>query len=174
MTLRKMRRIVLFVVLFIVWYLVSWPYDFKDKTFDWQIFLAGIVVSFLLCLIFPEVIPVFPHKLFSLTRWYWALYYIPVFCYYLLKANLDVVYRVVHPRMPINPGIVKVKTKLTSDAGRTMLANSITLTPGTMTVDITDDGYLYIHWINVTDTEIEKATANIVAPFEEFLTKIFD
>ena len=169
-----MRRVVLFVVLFIVWYLFSWPYDFKDQTFDWQIFLAGIVFSFLLCLMFSEVIPVFPQKLFSLTRWYWALYYIPVFFYYMLKANLDVVYRVVHPRMPINPGIVKVKTKLTSDAARTALANSITLTPGTMTVDLTDDGYLYIHWINVRETEIEKATADIVAPFEAFLTKIFD
>jgi len=169
-----MRRVILFLLLLIGWYLLTWPYDFTDQTFDWQIFLAGIVFSFLLCILFPEIIPSFPRKIFSLTRWYWALYYIPVFFYYMLKANLDVVYRVVHPLMPIHPGIVKVKTKLQTDAARTLLANSITLTPGTMTVDITDDGYLYIHWINVKDTEVEKATADIVFHFEPFLEKIFE
>ena len=169
-----MRRVVLFLVLLIGWYLLTWPYDFEDQTFDGQIFFAGVIFSFLLCLLFSEIIPSFPRKIFSLTRWYWALYYIPVFFYYMLKANLDVVYRVVHPLMPIHPGIVKVKTKLQSDAARTLLANSITLTPGTMTVDITDDGYLYIHWINVKDTEVEKATADIVFHFEPFLEKIFE
>ncbi len=92
----------------------------------------------------------------------------------MLQANLDVVYRVVHPLMPIHPGIVKVRTTLKTDTARTVLANSITLTPGTMTVDITDEGYLYIHWINVQETDIEKATAAIVARFEEFLEKIFE
>ena len=169
-----MRRVVLFLVLLIGWYLLTWPYDFEAQTFDWQIFLAGIIFSFLLCLLFSEIIPSSPRKIFSLTRWYWALYYIPVFFYYMLKANLDVVYRVVHPLMPIHPGIVKVKTKLQTDTARTILANSITLTPGTMTVDIMDDGYLYIHWINVQETEVEKATARIVARFEELLEKIFE
>jgi multicomponent Na+:H+ antiporter subunit E len=87
---------------------------------------------------------------------------------------LDVVYRVIHPAMPIRPGIVKVKTSLKSDSARTALANSITLTPGTMTVDITDDGYLYIHWINVRTTDVEEASRKIVTPFEWFLAKIFD
>ena len=69
---------------------------------------------------------------------------------------------------------MKVKTRLTSESGRTALANSITLTPGTMTVDITADGYLYIHWINVTATDVEEASRRIVAQFERYLSKIFD
>jgi len=169
-----MRRLVLFVILVIVWYLLAWPYDFQENTFDGQLFLAGLVVSFLLCMMFPEVIPNFPKKLFSLQRWYYALQYIPLFFYAMLKANLDVVYRVVHPLMPIHPGIVKVKTTLRSDAARTLLANSITLTPGTMTVDITPDGFLYIHWINVKDTDVENATKDIVSRFEKLLAKIFE
>jgi multicomponent Na+:H+ antiporter subunit E len=169
-----MRRLVLFAILVIVWYLLAWPYDFQENTFDGQLFLAGLVVSFLLCIMFPEVIPAFPKKLFSLQRWYWGLRYIPFFFYAMLKANLDVVYRVVHPAMPIHPGIVKVKTSLQSDAARTLLANSITLTPGTMTVDITSDGFLYIHWINVKDTDVEKATQDIVSRFEKMLAKIFE
>ncbi len=169
-----MRKVVLFLMLFIFWYFLTWPYDFESHTFEGQIFFAGIVCSFLLCLLSPEIIPSAPQKVFSRTRWYWALRYIPLFFYYMLKANLDVVYRVVHPRMPIRPGIVKVKTTLQTDVARTVLANSITLTPGTMTVDITEDGYLYIHWIYVKDTDIEQATAHIVSRFEEFLEKIFE
>jgi multicomponent Na+:H+ antiporter subunit E len=88
-------------------------------------------------------------------------------------ANLDVVYRVVHPDMPIHPGIVKVKTTLTNPAGRTMLANSITLTPGTLSVDIVDE-YLYIHWINVQAEDVEGATKEIVSKFEGMLRRIFE
>ena len=97
-----------------------------------------------------------------------------MFSWYVIIANLDVLYRVVHPDMPIRPGIVKVKTTLTNPAGRAMLANSITLTPGTMTVDMTDDGYLYIHWINVKSEDIEEATRQIVSKFEGVLRRIFE
>jgi multicomponent Na+:H+ antiporter subunit E len=103
-----------------------------------------------------------------------VLVYIPVFFWAMLKANLDVLYRVAHPALPIRPGIVKVKTTLASESGRTILANSITLTPGTMTVDLTDDGYLYVHWINVASTDVEEATRRIVSTFERILARIFD
>jgi multicomponent Na+:H+ antiporter subunit E len=105
---------------------------------------------------------------------FWFLVYIPMFAWYVLVANLDVVYRVVHPEMPIKPGIVKVKTILKTPAGRTMLANSITLTPGTLTVDIDDNDYLYIHWINVKSDDIEQATRHIVSRFEKVLRRIFE
>ena len=68
------------------------------------------------------------------------------------KANIDVAYRVITGK--INPGIVKISPGFDSDISITMLANSITLTPGTLTVDIdkkTND--LYIHWINVKTTK---------------------
>ena len=45
---------------------------------------------------------------------------------------------------------------------------------GTLTVDLTDDGYLYIHWINVKSDDIEQATKFIAQRFEWFLTKIFE
>ena len=76
--------------------------------------------------------------------------------------------------MPINPGIVKVKTRLKTESGIAALANSITLTPGTLTVDVTDDGFLYVHWINVKAEDIEGATELIARKFEFFLEKIFE
>ncbi len=97
-----------------------------------------------------------------------------MFLYWCLVANLDVVYRVFHPKMPINPGIVKVKTSLKSKSGITALCNSITLTPGTLSVDLTNDGYIYIHWINVKSQDVEEASRIIIRKFEKILTRIFE
>ncbi len=90
----------------------------------------------------------------------------------MIKANFDVAYRVIHPRMPIKPGIVMINTDLTSDTGKMALANSITLTPGTLTMDVRGNRLL-IHWINVKDAETEGATKLIGAKFERFLRVIF-
>jgi len=77
--------------------------------------------------------------------------------------------------VPINPGIVKVKTILKSDTGLTFLANSITLTPGTLSVDIDQGkGFIYVHWIDVKDKDIERATRLIVHRFEKILSRIFE
>ena len=92
-----------------------------------------------------------------------------------MKANIDVAFRVSHPECPINPGIVKVKTNLKSDTALTFLANSITLTPGTLSVDIDQSqGVLYVHWINVRSQDTGKATRMVVERFERILKRIFE
>ncbi len=169
-----MRRITLFLVSVVIWYLLTWPYNFQEHTMDWQIFIAGIIFSIIASILFVEVFTKHPHELFAPIRYFWALCYIPMLFFYMLIANLYVVYRVIHPLMPIRPGIVKVKTRLKSESGRTALANSITLTPGTLAVDITDDGFLYIHCIVVRETDVEGATKRIVGRFEPLLEKIFE
>jgi len=116
-----------------------------------------------------------PYVFKHASRYLWFLYYLPIFIWECIKANIDVAYRVIHPKRPINPGIVKVKTTLKSDTALTFLANSITLTPGTLSVDIDQEkGYLYVHWIDVKQEDVEKATALIVQRFERILRKIFD
>ncbi|MFC1645866.1 Na+/H+ antiporter subunit E [Candidatus Omnitrophota bacterium] len=169
-----MRRLSLFIVSFITWCFLTWPYDFVAKSMDWQLIAAGLFASLLVTLLFVEVIDIAPHKLVSPKRYLWFLYYLPIFFYYCIKANLDVLYRVIHPAMPIKPGIVKVKTKLKSPSGITALCNSITLTPGTLSVDLTDDGYIYVHWIYVSSDNLEKATEMIVEKFEKILERIFE
>jgi len=70
------------------------------------------------------------------------------------KANVDVAYRVITGK--IRPGIVRIDSGLKGSLAQAMLANSITLTPGTLTVDVDDSGetgVYYIHWINVTDED---------------------
>jgi multicomponent Na+:H+ antiporter subunit E len=70
------------------------------------------------------------------------LLYIAWLTWNIVKANLQVAYLVVHPRMPIRPGLLQFRTRLRSDFGHIVLANSITLTPGTITVDFKDGTYL--------------------------------
>ncbi len=167
-----MRRVIYFVLAFVVWMLLTWP--FVDGKIDLQIVIAGLIASVIVAVMFHEILPKEHHVFISPVRIFWFLVYIPVFFYYVMMANLDVVYRALHPKMPIKPGIVKIKTTLKTDSGITALANSITLTPGTLTVDLTDDGFLYIHWINVKSDDIEQATKHIAQRFEWFLKKIFE
>jgi multicomponent Na+:H+ antiporter subunit E len=167
-----MRRLIYFVLAFIVWVMVAWP--FVDGKVDLQVVVAGLVASFVVAILFHEMLPKEHHVFISPVRVFWFLVYVPVFSYYMVKANFDVVYRALHPQMPIKPGIVKIKTNLKTDSAITALANSITLTPGTLTVDLTDDGYLYIHWINVRSDDVEQATKEIAGPFEWFIKRIFE
>ncbi len=162
------KRLILFVVALLVWMGLTWA-------IDWQHLVTGAAVSLLVSILIGDMFVQGPHVLTHPSRYFWFLYYVPFFLWECFKANIDVAYRVVHWDMPIHPGIVKVKTTLKSDTGLTFLANSITLTPGTMTVDIDkENGYLYIHWIDVKDKDTERATKIIVEKFEKILKRIFE
>jgi multicomponent Na+:H+ antiporter subunit E len=162
------QKIVLFVFAFALWLLLCW-------SLDWQHVAVGAAAALLVSLVTGGLFITRPHLLKNPTRYAWFLYYIPVFVWECLKANLDVAYRVAHPDLPIKPGIVKIKTRLRSETGLTFLANSITLTPGTLAVDVDpENGWLYIHWINVTSTDLEKTTQVIAGKFERILEKIFE
>jgi len=167
-----MRRLIYFILALLIWIVGTWP--FFDGKIDLQVMTAGVIASLIVTFLFHEMLPREHHIFISPVRIFWFLVYIPVFFYYVIMANFDVVYRALHPAMPINPGIVKIKTNLKTESGITALANSITLTPGTLTVDLTDDGFLYIHWINVKATDVEGATEQIARKFEWFLTRIFE
>ncbi len=90
-------------------------------------------------------------RLLQPHRWVlFLVYLVGPFLYAMARANLDVAWRVITGR--INPGIVRFNPGLGTDFGRTFLANSITLTPGTLTLDVDEGtGDFFVHWINVTD-----------------------
>ena len=134
--------------------------------------LTGLIVSLLLSL--------FTYQSFSrentqnniISRLFAFIKYIPVFLWEMLKANLDVAKRVVNPSLPINPGIIEIKTDLKSDRAKLFLANSITLTPGTLTVDIIDDIF-YVHWIDVSTNDPAEQKKMISEKFENLLEGVF-
>lgn len=160
-----LKRVGAFVILFAFWMLLTFSVE------------PGFVVvgAILSAAIVYGTSGVYPKKewLLNPVRWFWLLVYIPYFLFHCTRANLDVAYRVLHPDVPIRPGIVRVRTELTTRLGKTFLANSITLTPGTLTVDV-DGQDMYIHWINVTSEDTDERTEAIVKRFEGLLKRIFE
>jgi multicomponent Na+:H+ antiporter subunit E len=156
--------VLLLIILFGLWIMLAGT--------DRDELIAGGITALLVSLFFSGKASALGDIRLNPKSIFYMIIYIPFFLKELLKSNLDVAGRVISPRLPINPGIVKVRTKLKSKLGRLVLANSITLTPGTMTVESIDD-YFYIHWIDMPCDDIEKNTESIVSGFEEYLEVIF-
>jgi len=142
------------------------------STFGLQEVLVGVGLCVVSALLFNSYYLKLGLPPVSARRLGLFLVYLAVLGWEILRANLDVAYRVVHPKMPIRPGVVMIKTSLKSDIAKMVLANSITLTPGTFTLDVIGD-YLLIHWINVKAETTEEATALIGERFEKYLRRIF-
>lgn len=160
-------KFILFLAALVIWLLLDWPVSQESLT-------IGVLVGIFISLVTSDAFKNKP-SFKNLSRYLWFFYYIPVFAWECVKANIDGAYRVIHPDLPINPGIVKVKTTLKSDTALTFLANSLTLKPGTMTVDIDkENGFLYVHWVDVKSEDIDKATELIVSKFERILKRIFE
>lgn len=73
--------------------------------------------------------------------------YLPWLLWQIILANIDLVYLVLHPSMPIDPTIIRFKNEFRTDTGAATLANSITLTPGTVTIDVNDHEFI-VHAIS--------------------------
>jgi multicomponent Na+:H+ antiporter subunit E len=104
--------------------------------------------------------------------------YIPelafIFLFRIIEANVNVARHVV--KMDINPGIIKIQTDLRSHTAVSALANIITLTPGTLTVDVKETlegNTLYVHWIDVQTMSSEEAGEIIKGGVDEWLQRIF-
>ena len=162
------RRLLDLIIIFALWMLLTWSWDPQGV-------VVGAIIAILFAFLLSALLPERVERLFSPVRWFWALMHLISLAFWIVLANLDVLYRVIHPNLPIRPGIVKIKTSLRSDEAKTFLANSITLTPGTLTVDIIDD-WLYVHWINVHESleDTEAMTRDIAGRFEVTLRRVFD
>ena len=159
-----------FCLCFLFWLLLTWSFTAQEM-------IAGAVVSLAAAL--------FASKFFIHENAFWLcnpakfgalIAYVFTFLGELVKANLDVARRVFGGCKDVNPGIVKVPVDLKGDYAQAMLANSITLTPGTITMDIAEQGgqtYYYIHWIDVSDPDREKAGKLIKGSLEKGIGRIW-
>lgn len=155
----------MFITLFGIWLLLN-------NSLAPEILLSGLVISILLPFLFCGNCQVFTYLKLTPKSFLYTFLFLFTFIIELVKANFDVARRVITPSLPINPGIVEVKTKLQSKIARVVLADSITLTPGTFTLEIVDDS-LFIHWIDVQSTDVEKSTQLIVEKFEKYLEVMY-
>lgn len=155
----------LLVITFALWLALS-------SKLDWPGLVCGSMICLIISLFGAGIYSKLGLPPLSIKRILFSFVYIIVLFWEIIKANFDVAYRVIHPKMPIKPGIVVIKTSLKSDIAKLILANSITLTPGTFTLDIIGDSLL-IHWINVKTEDIDEATNMIGQRFEKYLRIIF-
>ena len=161
-----------FVVCFLFWIALTWSFAVQELA-------AGAVVSLAVALFSARF---FIHEkagwLFNPAKFFSMLgYWLGVFPVELVKANVDMAKRCFGGCKNINPGIVKVPVGLKSDYGQAALANSITLTPGTITMDVAEeDGqtYYYIHWIDVTAPSGEEAGEAIKGRLERGVRRVWE
>jgi multicomponent Na+:H+ antiporter subunit E len=145
-----------FIFLFLVWIGLT-------NSLDIQELVVGAAVAFAVTWFFTENekldIPNIAMKYFT---------FVPLFLKSLVKSNIEVAKIVLDPGLPINPGIIKLKTSLTDEYDKLLLANAITLTPGTITVELKDD-FLYIHVLDLKTADRELMQQEIMGAFENAL-----
>lgn len=129
------------ILLFSFWILLSGEFNF--------ILIASAIIS---CLF----VSYLSHDLLigkadvrlGLIRVFRFIKYLPWLMWQIVLSNIDVAYRALHPKMPISPTIFTFKNELRTEIGIVALANSITLTPGTITIDANEDEFI-VHAIAV-------------------------
>jgi multicomponent Na+:H+ antiporter subunit E len=163
---RNFRGLVnLWVTLFAIWLMAN-------SSLSRDVIITGLVVVTVLTLTLSSFARTYADIHLSPKAVLYYFLYLGVFLWELFKANLNLLRIVFSPKIDIRPGIVKINTRLKSATGRMVLANSITLTPGTLVVDVSGDA-LYVHWIDVTAIDAEEATQRIAAKFEKYLEVIY-
>ncbi len=153
-----MRLLFWTVLLFCMWLILT-------ANFQTSNVLVGLTVSFSIALLY---IKMFIHKKFEFISPMWFMVYIFVLFKNLLISNMQISKRILRPNMKLSPAIIAVKTDLQSDWKKLLLANSITLTPGTLTLDVKGD-ILFIHVIEY-DESLGKES--ITKEFEDIIAKI--
>lgn len=136
----SLSRFVTFILLYLFWLLLSGYYDLFHLSLG--ILCCSLVAFLSHDLLFENGIS--KNIVIIIKRF---ISYLPWLIYQIVLANFHVAYLVLSPKMPIDPKIIRFKTKLKSDIAKVTLANSITLTPGTITMDIID-GEFYVHAIS--------------------------
>jgi multicomponent Na+:H+ antiporter subunit E len=134
--------------------------------------LVGGLVSLVVALLYRDGLSFFTEFRATPAAFVAGLLYYSFFLRKLVQSNLQLAAIVLTPKLPVKPGIVKVRTRLKSRMGRLMLANSITLTPGTLSVEL-DGEWLYVHCVTLGALDTETATEEIAAGFERYLEVMY-
>jgi multicomponent Na+:H+ antiporter subunit E len=145
-----------FILLFLVWIGIS-------NSLAPDELIVGAIVSFIVVYFFTDRSKL---NLFSILKKY--IFFIPLFLKELVKSNLEVAKIVLSPKIDIKSGIVDLQTTLINDSDKLLLANSITLTPGTLTLEL-DGDHLYVHVLDIKEDEKEYLQEKIVGKFEKVI-----
>lgn len=126
-----MRTIILFICLAAFWLLMSGYYN--------PLLLSLGGVSCLLVAWIAWRMDVVDHEGLPVHLGWQAVLYWPWLIFEIIKSNIDVALTIVRPSMPISPTLITVRTSQKTELGQVIYANSITLTPGTVSLRVYDD-----------------------------------
>ncbi|NGP43478.1 Na+/H+ antiporter subunit E [Bacillaceae bacterium SIJ1] len=153
-------QMMLNVIIALLWMFLQESYTFVTLT-------VGYVIGLLLLFILRRFIP---GRFYGKTLWAMIRLFF-LFVRELLVANWDVVKVVYSPKMNTQPGIFRLQTDLQKNWQITLLANLISLTPGTLSLVVSDDRkIIYIHAMNIQSTEA--AAKNIKQSFEKLILEL--
>jgi len=124
-------------VLAVLWMLLSGMFE--------PLLLGLGVASVVLTVWIAHHMDVVDHEGHPIHLGFRGLFYFPWLALEIIKANLNVARIILSPKMNIQPHIFKTKASQRSDVGLTTYANSITLTPGTVTITMEDDSTFEVH-----------------------------
>ncbi|WP_232701184.1 Na+/H+ antiporter subunit E [Halobacterium wangiae] len=137
-----------------------------------QELLVGLVFGFGVAGVFRRLYPGRTDLVRVAKATPYTLLYSAAFLYDLLTANVDVARRVLAPSMPIEPRVIKVPLRVETPFAITTIANSITLTPGTLSMDYDDEtNTLYVHAIDGREPD---AVVDPIRRWEDYALVIFD
>ena len=154
-----MRFIFWSIMLFIIWVVLTGSLEVAD-------IVIGIIISGSISFLY---LTLFEHKEeFEFINPFWLLIYLFILIKNIIKSNIYLTKILARRELNLTPAIVAVPTKLKSDWKKLLLANSITLTPGTLTLDIKDD-MLFIH---IIEYSIDDNKLDITGEFERVIEKI--
>lgn len=139
--------------------------------FESSVTLSTFIVGYLLGLLIIFVMRRFFNTRFYLYRVFAVIWLTILFLKELVLSNLAVLRIVLKPKLDIKPGIFAFETELESEWEVTLLSSLITLTPGTLVVDVSDDNkVLYIHSMDIED--VDEAAESIKLSFEKAISEV--
>lgn len=135
-----MSFVITSIIMFLFWILLSGEFTFV-------LILSAVVSSLLVAYLSHDLLIGDIDIRLAAIKIYRFIKYLPWILWQIVLSNKDLVYRTLHPKMPIEPVVIEFDTPLRTEMGITILANSITLTPGTVTLEANSKGRFIVHAI---------------------------
>ena len=162
----NIARVVLTTVYLLpAWLLFTWTFDIGSV-------VLGVIFSFGVALLTYSLFigDLEAARRSQLPRVHMLVVYLAVLAFNMYVASFKVFWQILRGR--INPGVVHFRTALRSDIARVALTSSITLTPGTITLDL-DDDHLTVHWLDARTRHSKYAGKLIKGLYEKLLRRIW-
>ena len=144
-----MKFVLTALIMFAFWIFLSGKYSFI-------LLLSGVISSLLVSYMSNDLLIGNGDIKLGFIRTIRFIRFLPWLLWQIVLANIDLALRTLHPKIPINPILINIKNNLKTDLGMVILANSITLTPGTVTIDVNENEFL-VHVIS------EKAAQSLIS-----------